>query len=363
MSDRGAVRGATSSWRRRCTLAVAVVICTGVGLVLLEPLSRPREIDLVQGLGQQKQRDGPTSSSDFPPNILSTRPMTAQQLAAEAKEVADRLLERFPDSPPALTLGGSVYYAFGDETAAERCWEKCFTIDADFAPAWHRMGEAAWEHGEYDKAASHLRRAIDADPGLNRTLAFILADSLMSFGNTEEAINVLEQGAHDSPQSLDELFLLGHAYLQVGQYQKAKDQLKAALLIDPGSSKVHFGLATVYARLGEAEESRKHREDYAKLKSQELDETTRLRASLRGLDLGDVRPLAVRCYLNAGKIYAAHGDVLQAEKYWLRAAAVDPQHPEPRAWLAVLYTEQGRREEALRVRQGGNLAQKQSEGP
>jgi tetratricopeptide (TPR) repeat protein len=341
---------------------MALVICTGVGVVLLAILSPPREIGVTDGPFQQTHSQGPALSPEPLADISSTGPMTAEQLVAEANDVADRLLEAFPDSPQALTLGGRIYYAFGDENRASRCWEKCLEIDPGFAATWHVKGEAAWEQGDYEKAADYLARAIDADPRLHRKLAFVLADSLMSSGNTEEAIGVLEQAAEDGALSLDSLFLLGHAYLQLGQYQKARDRFNAALVIDPESSKVHFGLATVYARLGEPEESRKHREEYAKLKSQSLEETTRLRASLRGADFADVRPLAGKCYVNAGKIYALHGNVLEAEKHWLRAAAVDPSNPEPRALLGVLYTEQGRQEDAVRVRQGGDFARPQSEG-
>jgi len=118
----------------------------------------------------------------------------------------------------------------------------------------------------------------------------------------------------------------------------------------------------VYARLGQPETSRKHREEYAKLKTQDLAETGHLRASLRHVDFANVRPLAGKCYLNAGKVYALHGKIQEAEQHWIRAVALDPQNPEPRTLLAVLYSEQGRREEAIRVQRGGGLSRPHPEG-
>jgi tetratricopeptide (TPR) repeat protein len=272
-------------------------------------------------------------------------------------QVADRLVEQFPESPHALTLAGSIYHAFGEQASADRCWEKSLTIAPDFAPTSQRMGEAAWERGEYDLAVSHLRRAVAADPSSISPLTFFLAESLMNLGNTGEAIDVLEQAARQRRLSVDETSLLGHGYLQMGQYDKARDRLVAGLQIDPASSKIHFGLATVYARLGQLEASRKHREEYARLQSQKLDMTTGQRGSLRAGDLGNLHPFALMTYVNAGKIHAAQGDIRQAEKYWLRAVEVDPQHPEPRRWLELLYQQEGRQEEAACIRQGANSGQ------
>lgn len=300
---------------------MAVAVCMLAGLVLLELLSRPRRAD------------------DSPAAVFSGMPLTSEQLAAEMGEVADRLLERFPESPQALTLGGSIYYALGDQGAADRCWEKALRIDSHFAPASLRLGEAAWERGEYETAVSHLRRAIDAGRALDSASEFMLADSLMSSGKTAEAIDLLEEAVRERRLSLGGTFLLGHGYLQVGEYQRARDLFEAALRIDPASSRVHFGLATVYGRLGEAEASQRHRQEYAELKSRELDDRSDGRAALRELDLGDLRPLAVTSYLNAGILYASHDDLLQAEKYWRRAVEVDPEHPEAKKWLGVLHPE------------------------
>ena len=334
MGDRGPLRDFVFRWRKSLVLAFAVATGTFTGLLVFEPFSRPTD------RSRQRKQHGPDPST-LPGNTASSASVTAEGLTAEANQVAQRLLERFPESPQALTLAGSVYYAFGDQAAADRCWEDSLSIDPDFAPTSQRMGEAAWERGDYGRAVSLLRKAIDADPSLTPAVAFLLADSLMNAGSPQEAVDALEQADGQGSLSVEGTILLGHGYLQTGQYDKAKDRFAAGLLMDPGSSKIHFGLATVYARLGQAEESRKHREMYAKLKTQKLDQTTSQRSSLRSTELGDMRPFAVQTYVNAGTIHASHGDIRQAEAYWVRAVELDPQHPEATRWLELLDAEGG----------------------
>ena len=222
----------------------------------------------------------------MPPPHGQVQPVTPEQLVAEARQLADRLLEAFPDSPQALTLGGRIYYAFGDEPSASQCWERSLQLDPEFAATWHVIGEAAWERGDYAGAAEQLRKTIEADPRLHAKLAFALADSLLNSGRAEDAVAVLEPPADKGPLSLDGLLLVGHAYAQLAQYEKAKDRFEAALALDPRSSKAHFGLATIYARLQRPEQANKHRQEYAELKKQDFANTERLRGSLRNTDLG-----------------------------------------------------------------------------
>ena len=341
--------------RLPCAVVVAILVCAAIGVALIDCLTHPDDAGSVGRSAPQQEPGSPAASHTVPPPHGQVEPVTPEQLVAEARQLADRLIEAFPDSPQALTLGGRIYYAFGDEPSARQCWERSLQLDPEFAATWHVIGEAAWERGDYAGAAEQLRKAIEADPRLHAKLAFALADSLLNSGRAEDAVAVLEPPADKGPLSLDGLLLVGHAYAQLAQYEKAKDRFEAALALDPRSSKAHFGLATIYARLQRPEQANKHRQEYAELKKQDFANTERLRGSLRNTDLGNVRPLAGRCHLNAGKVYALNGNLVEAEKLWLRAAALDPRNPEPRTLLGLMYSEQGRAEEAVRIQQAGDL--------
>jgi len=274
---------------------------------------------------------------------------------AEAMQLAQHLTQSFPGSPQAHSLAGRISYAFGDVARANACWEQALKLNPEYSEACTAIGEAAWEHGNFERSVRHLRKALALNPRLEQKKVFFLADSLMNLGEPAEAAAVLETAARDKPLEPFGVFLLAHAYLQAKQYEKAKEQFEAGLALDPQSANVHFGLATVYARLGDAEKARLHREQYTKLRKEELSLSAQMRAQMRQKDWADPRPVARECYLNAGRICATHGLPEEAEKHWLRAAVIDPESPEPRKLLEALYWQQGRREEAIRLSRGGPL--------
>jgi len=88
------------------------------------------------------------------------------------------------------------------------------------------------------------------------------------------------------------------------------------------------------------------------LTAQRLAGAPRARAQLRARDAADVRPLARECYLATGEFYAEHNNKEQAERLWLKAAAVDPRSAKPRRLLEQLYRLQGRPESAVLIMRG-----------
>ncbi len=342
---------------RRWLLVIAVVVCAGLGAGLAGRLWwRPGQTSPVQSRQRPQQKAAASAGRLSPPAVLL--PATPEEFVTDAKRLADELMASFPESPQAFLLGGRIYYAFGDVARAKDCWQQCLRVNPEFAQGWCSRGEGAWEHGEFAEAAGYLQKAVEYGSRLDQKQVFLLADSLMNIGKAEEAVAVLEKAAEAGPLPLFGLFLLGNGYLELEEHEKAKQQFEAALAVDPHSASVHYGLVRAFAGLGQAEKAQKHREEYARLKSQELTQTARSRSELRKRDWADVRPLARECYLNAGKIYAVHGVVEEAERLWLRAAALDPENPRPRTLLESLYRQQGRHKEAVLISRG--IA---SEGP
>jgi tetratricopeptide (TPR) repeat protein len=313
---------------------------------------------LVIGLQHRFRADetgsaAPTPTDDAPSLQAPTIPIAVKRsvaptdpVSAEALAVGDRLLEQFPGEPRALTVAGRIYDSFGDEAAAISCWENAVALDPQLGAAWHALGEAAWRQGDYAQAAQRLQKAIDAEPQLESRVAFMLADSLKNAGEPRQAADVLKRAEAISPLALESRLLLGHIDLQLDEHEQAREQFLQALKADPHSSKAHFGLATAYARLRQPAEAEKHRQEYARLQSQYMEQTSRLRAERRGQDIANLPPLASQSLLSAGKVYALQGETRQAERLWLRAIRLAPQNHEAKMLLRALYLQQGRQEEA-----------------
>ncbi|MGA5657023.1 DUF5107 domain-containing protein [Rahnella contaminans] len=69
-----------------------------------------------------------------------------------------RLLCAFPDDAFALHLLASFHYSKGNTSAAVTCWQRCLTLEPDFADAWRGLGIYAWNH-QHD--AAEARRCFE----------------------------------------------------------------------------------------------------------------------------------------------------------------------------------------------------------
>jgi Flp pilus assembly protein TadD len=141
------------------------------------------------------------------------------------------------------------------------------------------------------------------------------------------------------------------------EYEKAKKELLAAVAINPRSAEAHFALAQALARLGDEPSARKHRDEYAKLKAAQMAASDSVRVDRLKSDLVNVHPLAARFHTWAGEIYASRGRVDEAERLWVTSLAIDPTSDETRRLLKMLYSAQGRDEEAREVARGRGRAQ------
>lgn len=261
---------------------------------------------------------------------------TPEQLFAEAKQLAERLRATLPDNPQALVLAGRIYYAFNHVTRADECWQSCLQRHPAFAEAQCAVAEAAWEHGDFEQAAERFSAVFADNPRLDQRQVFCLADALLNLGRGPEAVAVLERSAEHHPLPPFGLFLLGHACIEAGEYEKALQQFHAVLAGNPQSANAHFGLASVYTQLGNTAEARRYRELYSKLQKDEFAESARVRPEVRKADWADPIPVVRESYLNAGKIFAALNKLEETRAFWQRAAELDPASPRPRQLLDLL---------------------------
>ena len=270
-----------------------------------------------------------------------------EELRNEAVEVAARLMQRFPSSPHGTTVMGLVHNRFGNADGAVKCWERSVELDPGFAPAYHGMGVVAFRKGEYDEAAALLRKALQLDPTLSEATVQ-LADALICLGRTEEAVALLEERIGITPGAdRNVLYSLGHAYLQLHQYEKAKTHYLAALEADPAWTYAYYGLAQACAKLGQVEESKIYLEKFKQLIGDDLEAEIEQTRSFD--DLASARQNVAYICVAAGRVYRSHQNLREAEEHWLKAARIAPKDTACREELARLYQESYRVEEALQT--------------
>jgi Flp pilus assembly protein TadD len=112
---------------------------------------------------------------------------------------------------------------------------------------------------QFAEARNVLHRAVEIEPENAEALA-VLAEAEEGLGALElaelhahRAIKLA--GAHSGAY-----YVLGKLQMSQGRFAEARDSLLRAIESNPDSPRVHYQLSLAYARLGDLENSRKHRE-------------------------------------------------------------------------------------------------------
>ena len=294
--------------------------------------------------------------------LVDVLPGAEPQIASvldEATHVLEALMEQLPDRPDSWHVLASFYYKFGKLDEAVKCWEKCLELAPDFAVSQYWLGVAARDRGENTEAVKWFRKALDSAPNESQ-VAVHLAQTLIDLGKTQDAIEVLEKNLAAYPQSFASCVLLGEVYLQLEQYDKAKQNFETAVRISSDYSSPYYGLAKACTALGQTEASNRHLAKFKELKAR--DEQSHRDLLKTESDLPRVQQKTAKILTLAGKVYLANGDGETAEVLLLRALELDPSEPESPQVLAWLYELQGRADRALKTLEQGCQANPQDVG-
>ena len=218
------------------------------------------------------------------------------------------VLEANPRDPEALLMLGMVLLGAGRFPDAQAAAQKAAKAMPSSDQAYTVKGMAEMQMQRYTEAAKSYGKAVALNPkALDANLG--LAVSLWDAGNIAESFAVFEQGLKRFPEdafhyleygrlllksakpddsaaetraigllqnaltlngSLPEAhYLLGDLALRKGDPEKALQHLEQAVMLDPGSSKVHFALSRAYRRMGRMDEAAREESEFQKLKARE----------------------------------------------------------------------------------------------
>lgn len=259
-------------------------------------------------------------------------PDTAEPLIKEAKIVVDGLVATFPESPDALEVQARYEVWLGNSSKAFDIWKKCVKLDPRYVYAYVGLATVAAERAEHDQAVEYAKQALEVDPN-NFQARVTLTQSLLQLGRAAEVPPVLEGFLKTDARSQG-FYLLGQAYSQIEQYEKAKDNYEAAIRLFPDYVEAYNGLAVAYEHLGQPDKAKPAMEKFQKLNAPE-----KSAARIRGSTVSDLKLMqegAAAIYADAGSLFFTSGRKADAEKVWLRAAALDPHNVACRQSLAWL---------------------------
>ena len=186
------------------------------------------------------------SGKQFKPAILELE--TANALKPETYEILYDL--------------GQAYFRSGDYAKAEVALNRALKLKPDSADTMYLMAQMEFEQNRPLDALDSLARAHKLAPE-NTDVISLLARVSMSQDYFEDAIPLLESGLKLAPQRADLHAALGESYFMSGRMEKAIDEFKALIELDPSARSYAF-MGIAYRHLGRFDEAKKFLQEGSK---------------------------------------------------------------------------------------------------
>jgi len=168
-----------------------------------------------------------------------------------------------PETLEILYNLGQAYLRSGDYSKAEPVLTRALKLKPDSPETLYLMAQVYNEEGRPVDALELLARAHKLAPQ-NTDVIFLLARVSMMQNYFEDAIPLLESGLKIAPQRADLHAALGESYFMSGKAERAIDEFKTLIQLDPSARSYTF-MGLSYRHLGRFDEAKKYFQEGLKL--------------------------------------------------------------------------------------------------
>jgi tetratricopeptide (TPR) repeat protein len=217
---------------------------------------------------------------------------------AEAVPPLERVLAARPDNPDALFALANAYAAL-DDPRAERLFERLVALRPGDADVRLALVEYLWDHEQNQRANTEVERLlaeIHGRPDVRVTYAI----DLLRQWQFERAARQLEQAETEGARTYQVAYLLGNAWWEAGETDRAAASFSSAIARDPSAAPARHGLGRLLLWMGRPEEAIPHLEKAAAAEASAATE------------------------LDLGRSYEASGRFDAAETAYRKALALEP---------------------------------------
>jgi tetratricopeptide (TPR) repeat protein len=155
-----------------------------------------------------------------------------QSEPAAALPYFERAVAVDPEGTEAYAAAGTALEALGRQAEAEEMLERGRQGGAGDEMLEHQLAQAAFQRGEFQKAADLARQALNRNPDSAPTQA-LLAAALLNLGQAQEAAKAAQRALEIQPDNPAALTVLGQLFVQGQQFQQATPLLQRAVEKDP----------------------------------------------------------------------------------------------------------------------------------
>ena len=309
--------------------------------------------------------------------------------AGQARVRLEAILSRMPDSPFVRYHLGRAYLRQGDLARAGEQFERCVTLDPNYALGWMALAEAHLRQGQFARAAEETRflehrgsilapvyliqaraelgrnRPAEAERSLaallrmdpkHRDGRLLMVQAKLATGALNDARRRLESVLADAPetelQSPGSVLTIARLELALGEPQRAFERLQRAHANAPQHTGIAAALARAASRLGHHEAALEQYTELSRRDPQALEyalgvanalallkktgEAAEHYKKVQKLSATDARP-----WLNYAALISEAGEWEQAAQAYREALKREPGHPVALNNLADLITRHG----------------------
>ncbi len=143
-----------------------------------------------------------------------------------------------------------IYARLGKKQIAADAYVMTLQYDPKHARAHEELGLLYLENKNREKAAQHLRLAVEADSGLWRShnVLGVLADTS---GDSGAALAHYQAALAINPESAQVLNNLGYSHYLAGNLDQAEQSYQQALVLEPGNRAARVNMGLLHARRGD----------------------------------------------------------------------------------------------------------------
>ncbi|QDV25373.1 lipoprotein NlpI [Aureliella helgolandensis] len=265
---------------------------------------------------------------------------SAEDILSRARALADELVEANPEMPTAYSARARLSYLLGKSTEARQDWEQAIRLDEHCAEALYGLGLMAFESDRFTEAAVLFGQVSNLDQE-DRQARIMHADALVHDGKIDEGIAHLERIVNSPFATVGALELLGQAYLQKREYEKARSCFERVLEHYAESKDAMYGLTRVYAALGDREKAKEFNLRFREFAQRDREENAQDAEGFQDREFA-ISGLAQIC-MDAGRVLSKSPEqVPQAIDHMLNAIQLSPPNVEYLLEIRTLCLGQGR---------------------
>lgn len=194
--------------------------------------------------------------------VILGRFYASQKRMAEAREQFQKGLALNADGAGALLNMAFLEYGEGRKSEAEQYFKRLSSSSIDSVN--YLYGVFLLDSGRSEEAIHEFARLSRANPGSRADRTRLIA-AYHQFGRTADAEKLINDAIRRNPRDVDALLQRGELLVEAGKLREAQADFNSVLKLNPDSPQLHFAMATLHRKAGDAV-----------LQRQELSEAVRL---------------------------------------------------------------------------------------